>query len=68
MNNCFFFFYFKKLNNVNGLSHSELADFSVNIDGFIKPFHKLSLGLIGSASRFDFYWMLVEGPGFASYQ
>ena len=48
-----------------GLSHSVLADFSVNNEGFIKPFHKPSLGLICSASRFHFYWILVEGSGAA---
>ena len=55
-----------KLNNFTGLSHSELADFSVNNDGFIKPFHKLSLGLIGSPAASGASWMLVEGPGVAS--
>ena len=54
-----------QLNMIIGLSHSVLADFSVNNEGFIKPFHKPSLGLICSASRFHFYWILVEWSGAA---
>ena len=51
-----------KLNNFTGLSHSELADFSVNNDGFIKPFHKLSLGLIGSPASLTFTGCQLKGP------